>query len=129
MVKKGRIITLSHTAFRVKNVHESNEFYHKILGLSQEHFTPKEAFLQGLELKGPRSQDKLREGFDFLHLGFNVENIEAVVEELESKGIEFIMMGKDKIMEIMDRQDSKVKIAFFHDINGIRCELVERTKL
>lgn len=134
MSKKGRIISLNHAAFRVKNVHESNKFYHEILGLPQEHFTPKEysrvSFLQGLELMSARPQDKPIQGFEFSHLGFNVENIEAVVEDLESKGIKFIMMGEDKIRDIKFKEtDVAVKIAFFQDPNGIRCELVEWREL
>ena len=134
MKKKGRIISLNHTAFRVKDVHESFKFYHDILGLPTENFEPKEysrvTFQKGLELMSPRLQDKLPEGFEFAHLGFLVENIEAVVEELESKGIKFILMdNKDKIREIKWKEtNASVKIAFFQDPNGIRCELVEWIK-
>lgn len=129
MKEKGKIISLNHAAFKVKNPLETNKFYHDILGLHQEHFTPKDyskvVFLQGLELMSFEPKDKGKD-FEFSHLGFKVENIEAVVEDLESKGVKFIMMDKEKVQEIkLKETKTAVKIAFFKDQNGIECELVE----
>jgi catechol 2,3-dioxygenase-like lactoylglutathione lyase family enzyme len=127
MVKEGKIISLNHTAIRVKNLQESYKYYHEVLGLPPDHFTPKEykgvVFLKGLELMDLAPQGK--EGFD--HLGFDVRNIEAIVKELESKGIKFVMMGDKKIMDVSMFKEFglAVKIAYFYDQNGTRCELVE----
>ncbi len=133
--KKGRIISLNHAAVHVKNIHEVNKFYHEVMGLPQDHYAPKPdsytIFTQGLEIQS-RGPELGKEGYMFTHLGFEVENIEAVVEELESKGVKFRPFADGKKVREVRRIEEPlaVKIAFYNDpVAGIPGELVEWRKL
>lgn len=108
-------VSPSHTAFRVKDIKACIKFYNEVLGLPINRVVgdeddPRACFLPGLELIKDDSI-KREECRGLVHIGLKVENPEAAIADLKTKGVKF--MEKEKLMP-----------AFFEDPDGNVVEFV-----
>jgi len=125
-----------YTGIRVKNMDESIRFYTEVLGMEiaekRERTEPTKG--EVVTLKSPYSTQLLELNFyekdspfyvpyvngeDLDHLAFDVENLESVVSDLKSKGIEII---------VEPYQIGEWSEAFIKDPNGIWIELLQRNR-
>lgn len=123
-----------YTGIRVKNMDESIRFYTEILGMEiaekRERTEPTKG--EVATMKSPDSTQLLELNFyennspfytpylngeDLDHLAFDVENLESVVANLKSKGIEIV---------VEPYQIGGWREAFIKDPNGIWIELLQR---
>ncbi|MDP2671304.1 MAG: VOC family protein [bacterium] len=125
-----------HIALTVNNVEESSRWYHEKLGFQTLHHYKK----QGMEIILLRLKEVLIELFSFeestkplpnyrqtlmedlhtvgtKHLCIEVENLDKVVKDLKSKGVEFVMETDDA--------GFGGRYIFFKDCNGILVELYQ----
>lgn len=126
-------LRLDHPAITVKDLKRSIEFYRDILGFEvlgqmvQRNGTFKIVYLQAgdarIELfhfteKG-RDLDPTVTDLDlgFKHLGFRVDDVDAVAAELKAKGVEFTVEPKDS-------SSGGVRLAFFKDPDGNLLEII-----
>ena len=105
----------SHTAFRVKKIKECIKFYNEVLGLPITNLVgdpdnPRVCFLPGLELIKDDSI-KREECRGLVHIGLKVENPEAAIADLKTKGVKF--QERERLMP-----------AFFEDPDGNVVEFV-----
>lgn len=126
-----------YTGIRVKNMDESIRFYTEVLGMEiaekRERMEPTKG--EAVTLKSPDSNQILELNFyesdspfyapyengeDLDHLAFDVENLENVVANLRSKGIEIVV----EPYQIGARAGWRE--AFIKDPNGIWIELLQR---
>ena len=121
---------VAHTAIRVKDLDRSVEFYNETVGLpiTREVQLPEGdriVFLPGFELwqaKESESRIKPEDAKFLFHIGLEVEDIESVVKDLESKGVKFSTPLSDLRFE---DKGIGVKYAFFPDPDGIEVELAQ----
>jgi lactoylglutathione lyase len=124
---------MKYTGIRVKNMDESIRFYAEILGMKllEREQTPQ---TQGevATLKSPGSEQKIElnwyaqgsrfgtpyvNGSEVDHLGFDVDDLDEWVRELETKGVTILL----RIREIGGWNE-----AFIEDPNGIWIEFLQR---
>jgi lactoylglutathione lyase len=122
-----------YTGIRVKNIEESIKFYADILGMQlvERKKTP-QTHGEWATLKSPGSEqvielnwyahgskfgDPYANGSEVDHLGFEVENLEAWIRELEAKGVKILI----RPYEIGGWNE-----AFVEDPNGIWIEFLQR---
>ncbi|RLG30589.1 VOC family protein [Methanosarcinales archaeon] len=120
---------VSYAAITVKDLEESVKFYTEILGLKEvRRFSPHErmtiAFLKGegngmIELiEGmDKSEWKIDSGQALLLVGLEVSDMDATVQALWGKGIDFTR-GPIEVQ-------GGTKIAFLKDPNGVGIELIQ----
>ena len=123
-----------YTGIRVRNMDESIRFYTEVLGMEiaekRERTEPTKG--EVVTLKSPHSTQLLELNFyekdspfcfpyvngeDLDHLAFDVENLESVVSDLRSKGVEII---------VEPYSIGRWSEAFIKDPNGIWIELLQR---
>ena len=122
-----------YTGIRVKNMDESIKFYSEILGMKLigRELAP-QTHGESATLKSPGSEQVIElnwyahgttygepyaNGSEIDHLGFDVENLEAWIRELESKGVKILI----RPYEIGGWNE-----AFIEDPNGIWIEFLQR---
>jgi lactoylglutathione lyase len=122
-----------YTGIRVKSMEESIKFYTETLGMQlvERTKTPR-THGEVATLRSPGSEQVIElnwyshgtmfgttyeNGSEIDHLGFEVENLEAWVRELESKGVKILY----RIHEIGGWNE-----AFIEDPNGIWIEFLQR---
>jgi lactoylglutathione lyase len=121
-----------HTCLNVSNLDKSIKFYSERLGLkfiSRREIKQNNAeiaFLKdedgaAIELTHWRDKKTLTEGDNFDHIAFEVEDVEATVNELRSHGVTIAM-------EPFSLQGSSSKIAFIKDPDGNWLELIQAAK-
>ena len=121
---------VGHTAIRVKDLDRSVKFYNETVGLPiirqvQLPEGDRIVFLPGFELwqiKEGESKIKPQDAKFLFHIGLEVEDIESVVKDLESKGVKFSTPLSD--LKFEDKRIG-VKYAFFPDPDGIEIELAQ----
>ena len=121
---------VAHTAIRVKDLDKSVKFYNETVGLPitrkvQLPEGDRIVFLPGFELwqaKEGESRIKPEDAKFLFHIGLEVEDIESVVKDLESKGVKFSTPLSDLKFE---DKGIGVKYAFFPDPDGIEVELAQ----
>lgn len=121
-----------HTCINVANLDRSIEFYTEQIGLkflSRREIKQNNAeiaFLKdedgaAIELTHWRDKKELKEGDNFDHIAFAVDDVEATVQELKRGGVTIAM-------EPYSLQGSTSKIAFIKDPDGNWLELIQSTK-
>lgn len=126
MVSRLRIL---HTCLNVSDLDKSLKFYTENLSLSLtrrreiEQNNAEIAFLEdhhgaAIELTHWRDKKKLLEGDNFDHIAFAIDDIDAAIKRLESKGVEIAM-------EPYSLQGSTSRIAFIKDPDGNWLELIQ----
>jgi len=124
---------MSYTGIRVKNMDESIRFYTQILGMKllERERTPQ---TQGevATLKSPGSEQVIElnwyaqgsrfgtpyaNGSEVDHLGFDVDDLDEWIRELEKKGVNILL----RIREVGGWNE-----AFIEDPNGIWIEFLQR---
>ena len=127
---------LTYFGIRVKNMEESIRFYTEVLGMrvvEPVEVTPltngKVATLQSpdsnqrLELNwyepGTRFGPPYSNGEDLDHLGFDCEDLERAIAELQARGVEVVLRLKET---------GGWNEAFVRDPNGIWIELLQRKR-
>ncbi len=121
-------MTLEYAGIRVREIERSVRFYTEGLGLRRGSTGRMAAGGVWLELTDPGSGAKLelnyypgdppyREGDELDHLGFRVEELDAVVRRLVALG------GKVRIPAFAE---GDVRLAFVADPDGVWVELYER---
>ena len=119
---------LAHTMIRVKDLDATLEFYTGLLGLREVRRTPigDEATLVFLtdedghyqiELTHNHGRSTYDLGDQFGHLALYTDNLEAVVREVESRGMWYRR----------SRPELSSKYIFVKDPNGYDVEILERT--
>ena len=122
--------TIHHVAIIVSDYEKSKKFYVDLLGFQviRENFRPERGDYKldlqlgdcELELFGISNAPKrpnYPEACGLRHLAFKVSNIEAVIAELNKKGIETEPIRIDAFTD--------KKMTFFHDPDGLPLELHE----
>jgi catechol 2,3-dioxygenase-like lactoylglutathione lyase family enzyme len=117
------ILNMNHTGIKVKDLKKAFHFYNKVLNIPKVQVigpedNPKYVFLQGLELKQKRPEDR---EVSFIHVGFEVCNIEEVYEELKKN---VVFKGPIKDRKFVNEKKA-VKFASFTDPDGNIVEIVE----
>ena len=121
-----------HTCLNVMDLERSIGFYTNHLGLKfvsrreVKQNNAEIAFLTDfdggtIELTRWRDKKTLTEGDNFDHIAFGVEDVNATINELRSKGVTIAM-------EPFSLQGSTSKIAFIKDSDGNWLELIESGK-
>ena len=121
-----------HTCLNVSNMDRSIEFYTKHVGLQfvsrreVKQNNAEIAFLEdkdggAIELTQWRDKKELKEGDNFDHIAFRVNNIDSTVQDLRGHGVTIAM-------EPFSLQGSSSKIAFIKDPDGNWLELIESHK-
>ncbi len=121
-----------HTCLNVSNMDHSIEFYTKEIGLKfvsrreVKQNNAEIAFLQdndggAIELTYWRDKKELKEGDNFDHIAFRVNNIDSTINDLRGHGVTIAM-------ESFSLQGSTSKIAFIKDPDGNWLELIESDK-
>ena len=121
-----------HTCINVADIDRSLEFYTNQVGLkfvSRREIKQNNAeiaFLKdedgaAIELTHWRDKKELKEGDNFDHIAFAVNDIDTAVRNLRSKGVAIAM-------EPYSLQGSTSKIAFIKDPDGNWLELIESRK-
>ncbi len=122
-----------YTGIRVKDMEESIKFYTEVLGMElKEREAAPQTHGESATLKSPGSEQVIElnwyahgstygtsyeNGSEIDHLGFAVENLEAWIKELESKGVKILV----RPYEIGGWNE-----AFIEDPNGIWIEFLQR---
>ena len=122
-----------YTGIRVKDMGESIRFYTEVLGMElKEREAAPQTHGESATLKSPGSEQVIElnwyahgstygtsyeNGSEIDHLGFAVENLEAWIKELESKGVKILV----RPYEIGGWNE-----AFIEDPNGIWIEFLQR---
>ena len=97
---------LLHTRYRVSDLEKTVHFYKDVLGLEE---TQRSKSPRGSELvffKAPGSEEEIEickfdesgpvnVGFDITHLAFEVDDLDAEISRLKSKGVKFAMEAMD----------------------------------
>ena len=124
-----KVKRLLHTRMRVSNMDQTIAFYRDVLGLEvlERKTSPRGSHLAFLAV--PNSQElielcsfppsgpvKVQE--DLVHMAFEVDNLDATMEELASKGI--------KITDGPTRSSSGSRFIFIDAPDGYEVELIER---
>ncbi len=126
-----KLSKIHHIAIIVSNYERSKDFYVNKLGFTviRENYRPqKEDWKLDLKVdstteleifapKNPPKRPSFPEACGLRHLAFNVDDIELVVEELNSKGIECEPIRMDEF--------TGKKMTFFFDPDGLPLELHE----
>ncbi len=118
-----------HTCLNVSNIDRSIEFYTKHIGLQfvrrreVKQNNAEIAFLEdkdggAIELTYWRDKKELKEGDNFDHIAFGVNNIDSSIQDLRKQGVTIAM-------EPFSLQGSTSKIAFIKDPDGNWLELIE----
>ena len=118
-----------HTCLNVSNMDRSIEFYTKHVGLQfvsrreVKQNNAEIAFLEdkdggAIELTQWRDKKELKEGDNFDHIAFGVNNIDSTIQDLRGEGVTIAM-------EPFSLQGSTSKIAFIKDPDGNWLELIE----
>ena len=121
-----------HTCLNVSNLDRSIEFYTKQIGLQfvsrseVKQNNAEIAFFQdkdggAIELTHWRDKKELKEGDNFDHIAFRVNNIDSTIQDLRGHGVTIAM-------EPFSLQGSSSKIAFIKDPDGNWLELIESHK-
>ena len=132
-----KIKHIDHIGIAVKSIEQAGKFYTEILGLKIQDietvadqkvnvaFLPitdsEVELLESTEPDGPVSKYIDARGEGVQHIAFRVENIEASLEELKSKGV--------RLIDQTPRDGAGgAKIAFIHpkETNGVLVEICER---
>jgi len=132
-----KIKHIDHIGIAVKSIEQAGKFYTEILGLKIQDietvaeqkvnvaFLPitdsEVELLESTEPDGPVSKYIDARGEGVQHIAFCVENIEASLEELKSKGV--------RLIDQTPRNGAGgAKIAFIHpkETNGVLVEICER---
>jgi methylmalonyl-CoA/ethylmalonyl-CoA epimerase len=132
-----KIKHIDHIGIAVKSIEQAGKFYTEILGLKIQDietvadqkvnvaFLPitdsEVELLESTEPDGPVSKYIDARGEGVQHIAFRVENIEASLEELKSKGV--------RLIDQKPRDGAGgAKIAFIHpkETNGVLVEICER---
>ena len=132
-----KIKHIDHIGIAVKSIEQAGKFYTEILGLKIHDietvadqkvnvaFLPitdsEVELLESTEPDGPVSKYIDARGEGVQHIAFRVENIEASLEELKSKGV--------RLIDQTPRDGAGgAKIAFIHpkETNGVLVEICER---
>jgi len=135
--KRMKIKHIDHIGIAVKSIEQAGKFYTEILGLKIQDietvadqkvnvaFLPitdsEVELLESTEPDGPVSKYIDARGEGVQHIAFRVENIEASLEELKSKGV--------RLIDQTPRDGAGgAKIAFIHpkETNGVLVEICER---
>ena len=132
-----KILKIDHLGIAVNSIDEGKNFWQDILGLGFQGTETVEAqkvitaffpvgeseveLLESTAADGPVAKYIEKRGEGIQHVAFRVENIEAALEELKSKGIKLID-------ETPRKGAGGAKIAFLHPkaTNGVLVELCER---
>jgi methylmalonyl-CoA/ethylmalonyl-CoA epimerase len=132
-----KILKIDHLGIAVNSIDEGKNFWSNVLGLSFEgaetvaeqkvttaFFPVGESEVELLESTspdGPVAKYIEKKGQGIQHIAFQVENIEAALQELKDKGIQLID-------QIPRRGAGGAKIAFLHPkaTGGVLVELCER---
>ncbi len=132
-----KIKHIDHIGVAVKNIGQAGRFYTDALGLGIEDvenvagqkvdvaFIPitdsEVELLESTDPDGPIAKHIDASGEGVHHIAFRVENIEAALEELKSKGVRLIDQSPRK-------GAGGAKIAFIHpkETNGVLIEICER---
>jgi len=125
-------VRILHTCLNVSNMDRSIEFYTKHVGLQfvsrreVKQNNAEIAFLEdkdggAIELTQWRDKKELKEGDNFDHIAFRVNNIDSTVQDLRGHGVTIAM-------EPFSLQGSSSKIAFIKDPDGNWLELIESHK-
>jgi len=125
-------VKILHTCINVADIDRSLEFYTNQVGLkfvSRREIKQNNAeiaFLKdedgaAIELTHWRDKKELKEGDNFDHIAFAVNDIDTAVRNLRSKGVAIAM-------EPYSLQGSTSKIAFIKDPDGNWLELIESRK-
>lgn len=121
-----------HTCINVADMDRSIEFYTKQIGLKFvnrreiKQNNAEIAFLKdedeaAIELTHWRDKNELKEGDNFDHIAFAVNDMEATMRELKRSGVTVAM-------EPYSLQGSTSKIAFIKDPDGNWLELIQSAK-
>ncbi len=118
-----KLTHIEHIGIAVKNIEESKKYYENVLGLkcynieNIEDQKVKTAFfmigqtkielLESTDPEGPIGKFIEKKGEGIHHLAFAVDNIEAALDEVDSKGIRLVDKAPRKGAEGLD-------IAFLH---------------
>ena len=127
-----QIKKILHTRYRVNDLEKTVSFYRDILGLEEvsRHKSPRGSEL--VFLKAPLSEELIEICYypasgpvqvqpDLTHLAFEVENMEAFVQQLEHKGY--------KLSDGPTKSSSSGNIFAFIDApEGYEIELIEKAK-
>ncbi|MGL5314600.1 MAG: SMU1112c/YaeR family gloxylase I-like metalloprotein [Peptostreptococcaceae bacterium] len=121
---------IHHAAIICSNYEDSKDFYVNILGLeviNEVYREERESYKLDLKLgdnqlelfsfPNPPKRLSSPEGCGLRHLAFEVDDVEAVVNELESKGVE--------VEDIRVDEYTGKKYTFFKDPDGLPLELYE----
>jgi predicted enzyme related to lactoylglutathione lyase len=112
--------TKAFSSFAVDDIGQAKEFYEGVLGLRTT--SPMEAMLLQLEIPGRPTMLYLKEDFvpaTYTVLNFPVEDLEATVDELASRGVEFERYeGADHDERGIVRAGGGPPIAWFKDPAG-----------
>jgi len=122
-------VRILHTCLNVSNMDRSIEFYTKHVGLQfvsrreVKQNNAEIAFLEdkdggAIELTQWRDKKELKEGDNFDHIAFGVNNIDSTIQDLRGEGVTIAM-------EPFSLQGSTSKIAFIKDPDGNWLELIE----
>ncbi len=115
----------NHAAIKVKDLSESIEFYHEIMGLPiVRQIGPTDnptVFLPGVELSQmPEVQRSETPGF-FAHIGIAVDNIEEAHKRLEERGVRCTPLNE----VVFDDIQQRLQLVFFKDPDGVVIEYVK----
>jgi glyoxylase I family protein len=122
---------IHHVAIITDNYELSKQFYTEILGfriIKETYREERRSYkldlsvnavyqLELFSFEGVRERSSFPEAKGLRHLAFEVENVEASVTELTSKGVEVQAIRIDEL--------TNKKFAFFYDPNGQPLELYE----
>ena len=110
-----------HIALKSPNFPRAKEFYTQTLGLAIVGGIPGSdiVFLDiggtTIELmQGPAPTGADKPGCGFVHMAFEVDDVDAAYAELKGKGVEFFVEPKNV---------GDIRLAFFHDPDGNELEL------
>jgi glyoxylase I family protein len=114
-------LTCHHIALRSPNYEKAKEFYTETLGL------PIVGQIEGKEIvfidiggttielmSSPSPKESERPGCGFMHLAFEVDDVDAVYADLVLKGVDFFIEPKNV---------GDIRLAFFRDPDGNELEL------
>lgn len=121
------IIKAHHIALKVKDVAKSKAFYTETLGFPIAGEIPeKEIYfidIGGATIEMMAASDGSESGVPgcgFVHLAFEVDDVDATYEDLVTKGVEFTDPPKDS---------GQIRLSFFVDPDGNRLELFKSPTL
>lgn len=113
-----------HTALKVKNLDDSVNFYHGVMGLPilmevGHPGNPRTTFLPGIQLVR-QGDAEVALGGRFDHVGIPLENLEEVCARLDAAGYRAEIPLEKRVLEGVNLP---ILLAFYRDPDGNRLEL------